>query len=112
MKMDVIRDRGSLAREVEHERIENVFRLQLMNTEEKPRQVTIAVRGGAGLEDLEILSDPQPLEIAPVTTRMITVRVRAEPHGHGSQPIEFVLSSPGSDGVPLTLREKSRFLIP
>ncbi|MGZ5088192.1 MAG: cytochrome c oxidase accessory protein CcoG [Usitatibacter sp.] len=113
MKMDVIRDRGSLAREVEGGRIENVFRLQLMNTEERPRRVTVSVAGGGELGALEILSDPQPLEVAPVTTRMVTVRVRAEPRaGRGSQPIEFVLSPAPGDGAAFTLREKSRFLVP
>jgi polyferredoxin len=34
LKVDVIRDRGSLAREAEDGRIENTYRLQVMNTTE------------------------------------------------------------------------------
>jgi cytochrome c oxidase accessory protein FixG len=34
LKMDVIRDRGSMGREIEDGMIENVYRLQIMNTEE------------------------------------------------------------------------------
>ena len=113
VKVDVIRDRGSLAREVEGGRIENVYRLQVMNTEERTRRITLAVEGGAGLAGLELLADAQPLEIAPVSARTITVRVRAEPRaGRGSQLIEFVVESHDDAGSAFKLREKSRFMIP
>jgi len=113
VKMDVIRDRASLAREVEDGRIENVYRLQLMNTEERTRRVSIAVGGAPALGALEILAEAQPIELGPTTTRLVTVRVRAEPAtGRGSQPIEFTLDSHDADGRPFTLREKSRFLVP
>ena len=117
MKVDVIRDRGSLSREVEGGKIENVFRLQVMNTEEHSRQVRIEARGGEALRNLEVLLDGQSLEIPATTTRMITVRVRAEPQGvRGSHPLEFVLSSPSplgeGRGGGLVVVEKSRFLIP
>ena len=114
MKMDVIRDRAALAREVEDERIENVYRLQLMNTEERSHRFTLEVNAGKALEHIEVLGEPQPLEIAPVTTRMVTVRVRALPRGEarGSQPITFVLQSRDEEGHPFALYEKSRFLVP
>jgi polyferredoxin len=35
LKLDVIRDRGSMGREVEDGMIENVYRLQIMNTSEQ-----------------------------------------------------------------------------
>ena len=41
LKVDVIRDRGALAREVDGGKIENVYRLQLMNASEQPMRVTI-----------------------------------------------------------------------
>jgi cytochrome c oxidase accessory protein FixG len=113
LKVDVIRDRSSLAREVEGGRIENVYRLQLMNTQEAPRRVSIAATGAPGLGPLEVLSDAQPIELGPVTTRMVTVRVRAQPRvGRGSQAIEFVVSSTGDGGSGFAVREKSRFLVP
>ncbi len=113
VKVDVMRDRASLAREVEGGRIENLYRLQLMNTEERARRVTLAVVGGDALAGLEILADEQPLEIAPVSARMITVRVRAQPRaGRGAHPIEFVIASRDADAKPFSIREKSRFLIP
>jgi cytochrome c oxidase accessory protein FixG len=107
VKMDVIRDRGTLAREVEGGRIENIYRLQVMNTEERAQRFQLRVAGGAELQGLEILTDPQPFEIAPLASRTIAVRVRADPPaGRASRPIEFIL-----DAGDFSIREKSRFLV-
>jgi polyferredoxin len=111
MKVDVIRDRTSLAREVDG-RIENVYRLQVMNTEERARRVTLAVEGPAALGALEILA-PTPLDVAPAQALTVPVRVRAEPSGkRGSQPIEFVITSSDPQARAFAIREKSRFLMP
>jgi len=108
VKMDVIRDRGTLAREVEGGRIENVYRLQVMNTLETPQRFTLSVHGPAALGELELLTEAQPMQIAPVTTLAVAVRVRAAPGApRGLQPIEFTLSTPESRIV-----EKSRFIVP
>jgi cytochrome c oxidase accessory protein FixG len=103
LKVDVIRDRASLARQVEDDRVENVYRLQVMNTLETPVRVSVSVRPTRDLEHVEVFTEGS-LEIPATTTRTITVRVRAEPeHARGSVPIEFQVG-------PVV--EKSRFLIP
>ncbi len=108
VKMDVIRDRGTLAREVEGGRIENIYRLQVMNTEERPRRFELRVSGGAELAGLELLAGPDSFDIAPLATRTLAVRVRADAaSGHASHPIAFVL-----DAGDFKLVEKSRFLLP
>ena len=48
LKVDVIRDRAAMAREVEGGLIENVYRLQIMNTTEQARAFEIAVSGLPG----------------------------------------------------------------
>ena len=114
VKMDVIRDRASLAREVDEDRIENVYRLQLMNTEERPRSVALGVKGDEGLEHLELLAE-QPIVLAPLETRFVTVRLRAEVERkakHGSRKIEFLLMPGEENAKPFEVREKSRFLVP
>ncbi len=114
VKMDVIRDRASLAREVGDGRIENVYRLQLMNTDEHPRAVSLGVSGDHDLEHLELLAE-QPVALAPLETRLVTVRVRAEVehgHAHGSRKIEFLLMPEEENAKPFEVREKSRFLVP
>jgi len=115
VKMDVMRDRASLSREIENGRIENVYRLQLMNTDESPRRGRLTAFGKDGTP-LEVQLDAPVLEMPPLSTQMYMARVRAEPSSvHGSQSIELVLESrPVADAVapPIIIREKSRFLFP
>ena len=115
MKMDVIRDRGSLAREVEDQHIENVYRLQIMNTDERRHRFTLSVEGSSHLGHVEIMADTPEhfFEIAPTSSRLIAVRVQAVPRDReGVQPIEFELKTADPDGAVITLHEKSRFMVP
>ncbi|HEX7558569.1 MAG TPA: cytochrome c oxidase accessory protein CcoG [Usitatibacter sp.] len=115
IKMDVIRDRGSLAREVDDAHIENIYQLRIMNTDERAHRFTISVEGSSHLAHVELLADTPEhfLEIGPVSARTVSVRVRAVPHDtEGSQPIEFELKTVDGEGPAVTLHEKSRFLIP
>jgi len=118
LKVDVIRDRAALARDVGDGRIENVYRLQIMNTEEKSHRFLVNVEGPHDLEHLEVLSDPQPLEIGPVSSRVVAVRVRAEPEHHEreSERIYFVIEASDDEKHPLpeifSIREKSSFFVP
>ncbi|MFZ5509218.1 MAG: cytochrome c oxidase accessory protein CcoG [Pseudomonadota bacterium] len=108
LKVDVIRDRATLAREVEDGRIENVFRLQIMNTAEEPRRFSIGV---VGLEGIEIASD-RTVDIPAATTQSVSVRVRAEPGAgqRGSNRIFFEVRAVGHEDV--FVREKASFLLP
>jgi hypothetical protein len=84
-----------------------------MNTEERGRSVRIAAVGADALGALEVLSDPQPIALAPVSTRSFTVRVRAEPKAaRGSQALEFVVTVSDDSGGSFAVHEKSRFLVP
>jgi len=114
LKMDVIRDRGSLAREVEGGRIENVYRLQVMNTREQPQRVTITVAGDAALGPLELRAGTQPIEIPALTTRAIVVQVRSEPGSvRGPRPIAFKLTALSDGEAEIRpVVEKSRFVVP
>jgi len=118
LKVDVIRDRAGLAREVEGGKIENVYRLQIMNTEERSHRFIIKVTGSDDLEHLEILTEAQPLEIGPVSARAVPVRVRAEPEHarRGSKRITFIVEASDDEKHPLpevfSVKEKSSFFIP
>jgi len=72
LKVDVIRDRGALAREVE-DKVENVYRLQVMNTTEQRQTYALRVEG---MPDLTIASEPT-FEVAPASTTSVPVRVQA-----------------------------------
>lgn len=109
LKVDVIRDRAALARETVPGVIENVYRLQIMNTGETPRQITIGVDGVPGME---VAGVEQPIAIAGASTLVVPVRVQApaEAGKPGANRIEFVIETAGD--AKLVRREKSTFLFP
>src|SRR4029453_14328538 len=78
LKVDVIRDRGALARETTSGMIENVYRLQIMNTGERARQFTIAAEG---LPGLKVVGVEQPIAVDGTATRLVPLRVQAPAEG-------------------------------
>ncbi len=108
LKVDVIRDRGALARMVEQGRIENVFRLQIMNATESTQRYVVSVSGLPGIE----LASGTEVEVLPTEVRSAAVRVQIPPGaaGSGSHPIQFHIRSTGEDIAQVT--EKAAFLVP
>ena len=98
LKVDVIRDRAAIAREVEGGWIENVYRLQIMNTTEEGRAFEITV---SGLPQIHVWGEPS-VGVAPATSRMVPVKVRAAPGANGTHPIEFRVRALGIEGVEVT----------
>jgi cytochrome c oxidase accessory protein FixG len=107
LKVNVIRDRAAIAREVEGGFIENVYRLQIMNTAEQARSYSVGV---SGLPTLE-LSGVSTIEVDAAATRLVPVRVRVSPGAvqPGTHPIEFAVSALGVEGV--AVREESVFIV-
>lgn len=107
LKVDVLRDRG-LPRVTESGAIDNVYRLQIMNTEEKAHSFEVSVEGISGVS---IVSDPQ-FEIPAATTKAIPVRVRVpmDQAKRGSNRITFTVRE--RDGEGLSVTEKAVFLAP
>jgi cytochrome c oxidase accessory protein FixG len=108
LKVDVIRDRGALARMVEQGRIENVFRLQIMNATESPQRYQISVEG---LEGVMIASESE-VDVLSTEVRSAAVRVQIPPNSApaGSHPIRFHIRSTGSDVSEVV--EKAVFIVP
>ncbi|MFY9316785.1 MAG: cytochrome c oxidase accessory protein CcoG [Burkholderiales bacterium] len=107
LKVDVIRDRAAIAREVEGGRVENVYRLQVMNTTERARTYEIAV---AGLPSLALAVEPR-VEVGAADGRMVLVRVRADPGAvsAGTHKIEFRIHA--LDDERVAVQEKSVFIV-
>ena len=110
LKVDVMRDRSSLAREASPGVIENTYRLQIMNTDETPRQFTVEV---TGLPGIRLVGIAQPLAIDGAGSRLVPVSVQV-PEDAGkpgaSNRIEFVIQAVQD---PTMIRhEKSTFLFP
>ncbi|OWW21676.1 cytochrome c oxidase accessory protein CcoG [Noviherbaspirillum denitrificans] len=108
LKMDVIRDRGSMGREVEDGMIENVYRLQIMNTDEKPHKYKLSVSG----IDSIALSSSEEVELKATESRAVPVRVRigAGKGEKGSNKIAFELQA--VDDERLHVKEKAVFIVP
>ncbi len=106
-KVDVVRDRGVTARPVAGGKIENVYRLQLMNATEKQQRYKITVNGLPGLQ----ISSETVLAVESTQARWVPVRVQApfDAAAPGSHPIHFEIDALDSSGH---LSEKSVFLFP
>jgi len=108
-KVDVVRDRASLARLVEDGQIENVYRLQIMNASEQPQRYRIAVAGIAGAQ----VVGTGEVEVGPAASRWVPVAVRVAPAaaratGPGAHRIDFEIVQ----GDARRRHERSTFLIP
>lgn len=105
-KVDIVRDRATLARLVENGQIENIYRIQVMNATEQARDFTLAVDGLPGLT----LASETQVSVDAAQSLWVPVQLRlpynaAEP---GSHRIHFRISSPDIGEV----NEKSVFMVP
>ena len=109
LKVDVIRDRGAMARDVGDGEVENVYQLQIMNTTEERRVYEIGVEGP---QDIHV-AGPARVEVAGATSQRAPVKVRVhaerEHAAPGSHPIVFTVSAVGAERE--RVREKSVFVV-
>jgi polyferredoxin len=75
LKVDVIRDRAVFVRETSEGLLENVYRLQIMNTAEQPRDLVITATGIDGLQ----VRAPRTARVPAATTLTIPVTLLIEP---------------------------------
>jgi cytochrome c oxidase accessory protein FixG len=120
-KADVVRDRGAMARMIEDGRLENVYRLQLMNATEAPQRFHVEVEGlpGATVDawtDVDLAAtESRWVPVAVQISRQEATELRA-----GAHPFEFRIrlvatALPGRgdpDFRAAELHEKSTFIIP
>jgi len=108
LKMDIIRDRGSLGREVEDGMIENVYRLQIMNTDEAPHRYKLTVEGIPSIH----IQGGDEVALSSTESRAVPVSVRTnEGQGEkGSNKIYFRLTT--IDDPAIEVKEKAVFFVP
>ncbi len=116
-RVDVVRDRASLARIVGDGLVENVYRLQIMNAAEHPQQYRVAVQGlpGAVLGD----GSPGTVSLSAAEARWVTLSVQipfetAQQAGPGAHPMVFLIERTAGPDEPkaVTLTEKTTFIVP
>jgi cytochrome c oxidase accessory protein FixG len=107
LKVDVIRDRAAIAREVEGGMVENLYRLQIMNTTESARAFVIEV---TGLPGIHVAGEPIT-GVPAASSRVVPIKIRALTYGTapGSHPIEFHVRALGPEGAEV--REDSVFIV-
>ena len=112
IKINVVRDRGVLARLAEGGMLENVYRLQLMNATESTQHLHISANGLEGLVvDTDARQADGTIVVGPAEARWLAVRLRI-PDGTakpGSHPVYFVVQAKGGSEQ---IDEKAVFLVP
>lgn len=106
-KVNVVKDRAAIARMVDGGQIENVYRIQVMNTTEREQSFSLQA---AGLPGIEIFGDTK-VTLQPAEARWLVVRLRI-PYGStertGSHPIQITTTN--ANGAEVV--EKAVFMVP
>lgn len=105
--VDVVRDRGVMARIAEGGNYENVYRMQIMNASEKTQHYTLRASGIDGLS----VNPATPILVEPAQSRWVVVQLQAPPDkapaGTTKVQLEVAL-----DGTHHTVLEKTVFMTP
>ena len=118
LRVDVMRDRGALAREVDGVRIENIYRIQIMNASEHNMNVQVQA---SGLPNLQILNSQGQLvteiKVGPASNLLMPIKVSTAigVNESGNYPIHFDVLAQELSGDGMIIRnreEKSSFIIP
>ncbi len=106
-KVNVVRDRASLARMVDGGQIENVYRIQVMNTTDRQQEFSLAAEG---LEGLSVQGEAK-VTLKPAEARWVVVQMRipaGSQHKSGPHNIQVVTTNAAGQEV----REKAVFFVP
>jgi cytochrome c oxidase accessory protein FixG len=112
-RVDVIRDRGAMAREVEGGRVENVYRLQVMNASESVQHFSLRAVDIPGVT----IASTSEVDVNPTESLWVPVRVQISPEqaralGPGVHPIHFEILRRADIGHAGALSEKTTFVVP
>jgi len=109
LKVDVLRDRGALAREAAPGVIENVYRVQIMNTDETPRRFTIEA---AGLPGIKVVGVEQPVAVEAAGSKLLPLRltVAAESAPPGTHKVELRVRA--VEDANVSRDEHTTFILP
>ena len=108
LRVDIIRDRSSLGREIEGGLVENVYQLQVMNMTEAPRAFRLEVSGLPGVR----IGGAERVDVPAASTQAVTLQVLVpyDSGNPGSNRISFEVTA--EDDSSLSVKEETTFLIP
>ena len=108
LRVDVIKDRSTLSREVEGGLIANVYNLHVMNMTEGPRQFALKASGMDGIR----LDPPGPITVDGASMKAVTIELAAPPESGQPGSNTVYVEVTALDDPSVAVREKSAFLIP
>jgi polyferredoxin len=108
VKMNIIRDRGNIVRELDDGQLENVYRVQIMNTREAARSFLLSARGIDGIE--LVVNEAQPIEIGPVGARIVALELRLPPGAVKTLSTPVWLKVEATDDAGVAREEKTVFI--
>lgn len=114
LRVDVIRDRGSLGREIPGGLIENVYQLQIINATESGVDLTLEATGIDGIRLATANEGKSVVHIEPASNKLVPVVVTvpvgaAQP---GLHDIQLQAQGRYQDGDDVSATERSSFYIP
>lgn len=115
LRVDVMRDRGALGREVPGGFIENVYRLQVINTDEAPLQLRI---GASGLPGMQVMvaerGADEAVKINGSANLLVPIVVRAPMAGlsPGLYDMDLTFIAESDSGRNIAVTEQSSFYVP
>ena len=114
LRVDVIRDRGALGREVPGGLIENVYRLQIINSDERPIELDLSATGVPGLTLKVVDQDAARVQVDGSATRLVPVVLQAPVDGlkPGLYDIQFETTGERASGAAAEVIEQSSFYVP
>lgn len=113
-RVDIVRDRGALARVVDEGFVENVYRVQIMNASENTQRYRLGVEQ---LQQAQV-EGGQDLVLGPAEARWVPIAVRVSPDaagrmGSGAHGVTILVEQLRQGSEPqVDVREKSTFLVP
>lgn len=115
-RVDIIRDRGVMARMVDDGVIENVYRLHIMNSTELPQRYRVDVSAEHGVYGMKV-DNAQTVLLAPSENRDVSVRIRLDANVAANLvgqivPISMGIEQLGAYGQAVRVIEKSTFVVP
>ncbi|MGB6009111.1 cytochrome c oxidase accessory protein CcoG [Castellaniella sp.] len=114
LRVDVIRDRGALGREVAGGRIENVYRLQIINSAEEAVDLDLSATGVPGLHLQTADQGTSRVRVEGSSNRLVPVVLQAPAGGlkPGLYDIRFETTGTRAGGDVAQVVEQSSFYVP
>ena len=109
VKLNVMRDRRVLAREIPGGMLENLYQVQLMNASEKPRRMTFEVKG---LPGLAVIGPRGAVDLAPSTNVLLPLELAMPTDDARKGVYKIEITARSDDGKPVVVRSDSTFIVP